>query len=264
MDVVSFSVTQFQYFILVLFRVGGMMTIAPFFGSLAIPRNVKVMLALVVSVAIFPVVRRPDVALPGSLSGYLAAAIAECAVGLVLGFAGTLVFAAIQLAGHFVGQEMGLTLANVVDPTTFEEITVVTQFKFIFAVIIFLAVGGHLLLLWLLFWTFEAIPLMSVSYSRLIPEYIAKGMAAQMFVEAVKLAAPVIVAMMITTVAMAFIAKTAPEINVFIVGFGVRAGVGLLMLFIAVPYIAGVIEVIINRMFFDLQELVGIMASASK
>ncbi|TET32150.1 MAG: flagellar biosynthetic protein FliR [Planctomycetota bacterium] len=263
MDFVTFTVTQFQFFILVLFRIAGMMTIAPFFGSMNIPRPVKIGLALLISLAIFPIVPKPDVALPGALSGYLLAAVAECSIGIVLGFAATLVFAGIQLAGHFIGQEMGLTLANVVDPTSFEQVTVVTQFKFIFAVLVFLAVGGHLLLLWFLFWTFEMIPIMSVSYCRLVPEYIAMGMGAQMFIEAVQLAAPVIVAMLVTTVMMAFVAKTAPEINVFIIGFGVRAGVGLVILLLAMPYMAGVLDVIFKRMAFDLQELIGIMAQGS-
>ncbi|MHC4660959.1 MAG: flagellar biosynthetic protein FliR [Planctomycetota bacterium] len=263
MDIVSFSVTQFQYFTLVFFRVAGMMTIAPFFGSMSTPKRVKVALALVIALAIFPIVPRPNVALPGALSGFLTAAVAECTVGIVLGFAATLIFAGIQLAGHFVGQEMGLTLANVVDPTTFEQITVVTQFKFIFAVIIFLAIGGHLVLLWLLFWTFQMVPIMTVSYSRLVPEYIAMGMSAQMFVEAVKLAAPAIIAMLITTVAMAFVAKTAPEVNIFIIGFGVRAGVGLLVLLISVPYLAGLLETIFERMAVNLEEIITIMAEAS-
>jgi len=262
-DFVNFTVTQFQFFILVLFRVAGMMTIAPFFGSMNIPRPVKIALALMISIVIFPIVQRPDIALPGTLSGYLIAGVAECSIGIVLGFAATLTFAGIQLAGHFVGQEMGLTLANVVDPTSFAQVTVVTQFKFIFSILIFLSVGGHLLLLWLLFWTFEMIPIMSVSYSRAVPEYIAMGMGAQMFVEAVKLAAPVMVAMLVTTVTMAFIAKTAPEINVFIIGFGIRAGVGLIILLLAIPYMAGVLQVVFNRMAVNLEELITIMAQAS-
>jgi flagellar biosynthetic protein FliR len=107
------------------------------------------------------------------------------------------------------------------------------------------------------------VPVMTVSYSRLVPEYIAMGMSAEMFVEAVKLAAPAIITMLITTVAMAFVAKTAPEINIFIIGFGVRAGVGLIVLLISVPYLAGLLETIFERMAVNLQEIITIMAEAS-
>ena len=126
MDVVSFSVTQFQYFILVLFRVAGMIMVAPFFGSLSIPKKIKVALALVIAVAVFPAVAKPDFALPSTLSGYLVAAVGESTIGIILGFAATMVFAGIQLAGHFIGQEMGLTLANVIDPNTFQQVTVIS------------------------------------------------------------------------------------------------------------------------------------------
>ena len=113
-------------FALVLFRVMGLFVFVPAFSNVAIPANVKVLLALAISVCIWPIVPKPAV-LPETLTGIAVAVAGEMSVGLVIGILSTLVVAGIQLGAHMISQQMGLSLAMIYDPMFDDQSTVVEQ-----------------------------------------------------------------------------------------------------------------------------------------
>jgi flagellar biosynthetic protein FliR len=219
-------------------RISGMMLLAPFYGARNLPTQVTVGLSLILAAVAFPLAPRAGITVPANLAALLVAGGTELAVGLLLGFSANLLFAAVQLAGQLADQELGFGLANVIDPVSNEQVTIVGQFKFILGMLFFLALDGHHLVLQAVVRSFTDIPVLGLAWGGADGLYIADRMVAAVFAVAVKLAAPAVVTLFLVTVAMGLLARTAPEMNVFILGFSVRVGVGLGVLALAVPVFA--------------------------
>lgn len=259
---VEWNVVQFKTFLLVLFRMAGLFLVAPFFGSVVIPDRVKVLFAFFLALVLFPLPGVAPVALPDNAAAYFLAVLAEIAVGLLMGFAATLLFISFQMAGAFMGQEMGFSLANVLDPISNEQISIIEQFTFLFALLVYLAVDGHHLLLSGLVQSFKVVPLAGFQYRGELGDFLAIGMVSQMFVIGVKLAAPVVVAVFCTTVAMGFLAKVVPEMNLFILGFSARIVVGMVALVVIVPLLVHAFTSLLSGLMRDLDRLVKLMGPA--
>lgn len=262
MDVTSFGVFQFKFFILVLFRVTGLMLLAPFFGSGSIPVKVKILFSLLIAAVIFPYVPQTGISLPGHVGGLVCVAAGELVIGLMIGFAATLILTAVQLGGHWVGQQIGLTLANVIDPVSNIQLSIIEQFKFILAILIFMILNWHHYLLRQLVRTFEIVPVTGFGANRATAEFLVYEMTSEMFMFSMQVAGPFIVALLIVTVAMGFIAKTVPEINIFIIGFGIRIVIGFALLFLALPAMAGLFQRMFEQMGVDIKNLVDLMGPA--
>ncbi len=231
-------ITKFPFLIFVIFRITGIMIVAPLFGSRQIPRRIRATLAIVLGLAILPVVPTAGLVLPSTAAGYLVAVVAELAVGFVLGFVASLLFIGVQMGGHIVGQQMGMALANVIDPLSNQQISVVEQAKFMFAVTLFLLAKGHHLLLAAVVGTFQTIPLMGLTYQPELLTTVGDTLFGEIFIVAVKVSAPAVAALMLTSVAMAFIARSVPEMNIFNIGFALRLAMGLVMISLTVPALA--------------------------
>ena len=129
-------------FLLVLTRITGMLPTAPVFGGPAVPAVIRIGTAGVLALLIAPPVSPAVPVRPDFVTMTLAAA-AELSIGLLIGFAASLLFAAVQSAGHLVDLDMGVALANVLDPVTHEQVSVVAQFQLYLAAAAWLLVGGH-------------------------------------------------------------------------------------------------------------------------
>ncbi len=220
-----FTLNDVPLFMLVLARVGGTLAIAPVFGSAAIPVSVKVALALALSIAFFPIAPRTTVA---GLELIPAVAI-ESTVGLAMGFAAWLVFAAVQAGGALLDQELGLSLSTVFDPSSGEPVALVTQFKLLLAGAAYVLCDGHHLLLSAMADSWRALPPGLAAFPTNAGE-IVSGLGTTVFAGAVKVAAPAMVAVFAVTVAMAFIARAMPEAGSTLTGLPLRLVVGLLVL----------------------------------
>ena len=196
------------------------MIFAPFWGSRAILGQLKVGLALFITLIVFPVVSVSGV-IPTHLFAFALLVVKEIAIGMILGFAASLFFTGIQVAGQLISQQMGHGLANVIDPMSESQATVIGQFQFFFALLIFLLIDGHHWLLGGLISSFNYIPLGGFSLNG----YLAKemiNMAAILFKIAIQISAPVLVALFLTSVSFGFIARTVPQIHILVVGFPIQ------------------------------------------
>jgi len=223
-----------RLFLLVLFRVSGVLLVAPVFGSAAIPHPAKVFFAVVLAALFFPMVDRAGVSVDPTLGAVLLAAGGELAVGLLIGFAASLLFSAVQLGGQLIDQELGLMMANVIDPVTNEQVSIVSQFKLILSVVVYLLIDGHHFLLTAVRDSFAAVPLLGVRVSGAAAARLSDAVMGDLFRMAVQIAAPAMVTLFLITVAMAFMARAVPEMNVFMLGFPVRIAVGLAVLAVGV------------------------------
>lgn len=225
----------FLVFALVLFRMAGFVVFAPFLGSRNIPTGMKMLLAVGLSLLVFPgVLRREGGAAPADLGAFVGAAVSETAVGLLFGFSSSLLFVGVQLGGHLIGQKMGFTMANVVDPFTEAEVTLVEEFKFFLSVFVFLAVGGHHLLMRALLGTFSVVPVGEAAFRPELWLALA-GQFGAIFMIALQVAAPAVGAMFLVTLSMGFLARAVPQINIMMVSFPVQIAVGIVVMVLFLP-----------------------------
>jgi flagellar biosynthetic protein FliR len=178
------------------------------------------------SFAIYPLVGAAPVVVPTELSALALGLAGELAVGLICGFFVSLVFVGAQMAGEFVSRHMGVSLAEVINPLFESQLPIFGEFYFMFALVVFVSVNGHHVLLAGLLKTFDRVPLMSVHlHAGLVT--LVSGLMQDMFLLMIKLAAPTFVALFLVTIALGIIARTVPQINVMIMGFPLQVLLGL-------------------------------------
>ena len=247
----------FKAFTLVLLRLTGLFVSAPLFSSRDIPPTVKVGLGLVTALVVFPLV--PVGELPYDLGGYAAFAAAELGVGLTLGFASSMFFSAFQLAGQHVGQQMGIAMADVVDPFSEAEVPVVGQFQFFLAVAVYVTIGAHRWLLATVAGSFRTVPLGGFRPTPALVDALV-GSFGNILVLSFQIAAPVLVALFLSTVALGFVARAVPQMNVLILSFPLQIGLGLGVMIWTLPAVAGFALIACEGMAADLGRVVGMMA----
>jgi len=220
--------------LLVLARIAGLLLTAPLLAHALVPPRVRVALAGVLALALAPVAG--TAVLPAvSLPGFVAAIAVETAVGAMLGFIGQLVFAGVQLGGQLAGLEMGFGMANLLDPQSSQQSTVVAEWQQLLALLVFLALDVHHVLIAALAESFRVAPVGAAVVSLPALEGLgARG--AEMFAIGVRLAAPVLIVLLLVNATLGVLARTIPQLNVFVVGFPVNVGAGLLVLGASLPF----------------------------
>ena len=218
-------------FLLILARVSPLMVTAPLWGSPLVPAQVRVYLALLVAGLLLPVTRG---GLPPELAASpwtLALAVGqELVVGFLVAELALLVFAAAQFAGQLADIQVGFGIANVIDPLTSAQVTIIGQLQYLTALFIFLLLDGHHLLLRGLADTFAAAPLgRPLAHAGALSLVVSRG-GSLLFRLGTSIAAPTITALFLTNVAMGLVARMLPQMNIFMVGMPVNVGVGLLAL----------------------------------
>jgi flagellar biosynthetic protein FliR len=226
-------------FVLVFFRLAGMMVFAPLFGSGRIPRRVRVLMALVLAVCMCEGVRAPH--LPDTAWELALGIGGELVFGIAMGMVVSFVFIAAQWGGEMVGQQMGLNISEVLDPQFGKAGSLVGDLYFMLTLVMFLLVGGHLEMIRGMRNSFDALPLLSLGMDRPLFELLTNLMAACAML-ALRLAAPVLVTMLVVDLALGCIGKTMPQMNVMTAGLTLRSVIGMAVLLLAVSGSASVIK----------------------
>jgi len=238
LSVFGLTFGQFETLMLIMVRVTVIMFILPVFSAKEIPKLARIGLGMLITFVIFKTVK-PIAPLP-DLYELLAAIMSQIMIGLVFGFVSFLVFMGIQLAGEILDIQIGFAVANVINPLNQTSVTVIGEFELTLASLIYLVTNSHHLL-------FQGI---SGSFNLLPPPYIGldpsvAGNVTLFFTQACliifKVAAPAAIALFIVNVALGLMARVAPQMNVFVVGFPLQISVGLLMIAVSVPLLGFVI-----------------------
>ncbi len=225
----AFSQAELLRYLLIMCRVSPLMVAAPFWGSPLVPAQVRLYLALLVSVLLLPVVRAPLPAdLATSLGSLVGAVAVELLIGFLLAYAAILLFSAVQLAGQLADIQMGFGVANVIDPLTSAQVTLMGQVQYLVALLVFLLMDGHHIFLRGLVDTFATAPPGHGLGSALPLTLIVERGGRLLFTLAAQIAAPVLTALFLSNLAMGLISRVLPQINIFIVGLPLNVGIGLL------------------------------------
>ena len=243
MEALAALVAHFELFVMVLCRATGIFLVAPVFSSRVIPRLAKVLACGAVAVCLLPVAvqTQEGASLPSTWLGFGLCAARELGVGLVLGFFALLAYTGVQVAGELLSEQLGFMMSREADPTTGSETTVVAQFAGVLAMLLFVAVDGHHWLLAALGRSFQKVPVGTFSLSGLTMERLIGGFT-RMYESGVVLAAPVLCATLLTTLAVGIVARLVPQINAMMVAFPLRIAIGLVMLGAALPFMARAAE----------------------
>jgi flagellar biosynthesis protein FliR len=231
----SLPLEQIMLFFFVLVRVASILFVLPFLESRNVPTMVKVGLAVSVSVLLLP---QLDVTAPSLDTSPVTLALgigAEVAIGLIIGLIVQLLFAGVQLAGQIAGFQMGLAIANVVDPASSLQIPLLSQFLNLFAFMIFLSLNIHYYFIKALVDGFVILPFWSAQFNGNLYELMMET-AAKAFIIGIQIGAPVMVALMLTSVALGLVARTVPQMQIFIVAMPVKIILGLIFLGFSLPY----------------------------
>jgi flagellar biosynthetic protein FliR len=258
MTTLTIPLAQLQAFFIVFVRVAAIVASMPVFSSRNIPVMLKAGLVLSVSVLVFPRLSIGQNPYQLDLITFAVGLAGEVMLGVAIGLMAQMVFAGVQLAGELAGYQMGLAIANVIDPDSSAQIPMVSQLYQIFAVLIFVTVNAHFWCLGALMDSFQLVPPFSFHLHNSIVEQLIR-LGGDVFTIGVKVGAPVIVVLMLTSVSFGLIARTVPQMNVFIVAMPLKIIVGLLFVLFSLPYISAYLQ----QLFVMMGESIMRMLSAT-
>jgi flagellar biosynthetic protein FliR len=251
----TFLISRFMVFTLVLARTGALVATAPIFGSLALPRRVKALLAVMLSLLVTPIYLNASLPPVDNLPEYLRLMVSEVLIGLLLGLGIQILFSGIQVAGQVVSQMSGLSLAEVADPAFNEDASVFSQLFYFLALAVFIAVGGHRIVTEALLETFAWAPPGQAALGDTFVEVLT-NITTQSFVLGIRAAAPLLAALLLTTIVLGLISRTLPQINIIAVGFGLSSMMLLGILFLSVGTIAWTFQDPILDVLQELQSTI--------
>lgn len=233
-DLLGRAVDQFALYWLVAGRIAGVFVSMPVFGHRGVPVAVRAGAILLTSLVLLPMVAPPPAGMPSELPPYAAMFAREVVFGLAMGFVVALVFAAAEMAGQLLDVEMGFSMVNVIDPVFGQALPVIGNLFNLLAMLLFLLVDGHHTVLAALLESFRRVPpgLGGIGDAGL---RIGLEEAAWVFMTAVKIAAPVLGVLFLTSVVLGLVAKAAPQLNIFVVGLPVKMAVGFIGIAVAMP-----------------------------
>lgn len=246
-------------FLLFFARILTAMTIFPILGSQSVPIQVKIGISIVLAMLLFSVLHEGYQLGEWSPLLFILNICKEVVVGLLLGFIPSLLFAGIELAGHLIAIQIGLGIVNVYDPQTQAQVSIIGQFQVFAASMFFLAINGHHLFIEGIYQSYRAVPLVMLQLESGLFDF-NMDMAGNLFIAAVKVGAPLIVSLLLTSVALGLVARAVPQMNVFFVGMPLKIGVGFLILAASMPIFAYVFQTMVDQFEQDLLTVLKILS----
>lgn len=251
-------VSQFVLFMLLFARITSLIVAAPAFGHQSVPVQVKVGVGAFIALVMFPAAQATSPLPDLQFAVFVLTVVKEIMVGLVLGCALGVLFSGIRYAGELISFSMGLSLANIFDPESSQQTPVLGEFIYLVTLLIFFALNGHHFVLEALQLTYAAVPVGGFTMGPALADRLV-ALAGTVFVVAVKVAAPVMVAIFLTNVSLSILARVMPQMNVFIVSFPLNIAVGLVVLMSSSMFLVYVFRRLLTGFEANVIELVKVM-----
>lgn len=221
-------------------RILAMIASAPILGNKQVPVRIKIGLSILLTIIIVPTLTvQPNVD-PASALGFFVL-IQQLLAGLAIGFTMRLIFTAIEMAGDIIGIQMGLGFAIFYDPQNTSYTPVIAQILSVLAMLVFLSFNGHLIMLEALADSFRAFPVNSAVPAAIALHTLASW-GGSIFSNALQLSMPVIGALLISNFALGILTRSAPQLNIFAVGFPITLTIGFATVMLLLPHIVPLLE----------------------
>lgn len=249
-------VDNVQLFFLIFMRMAAIFVETPLLGSRLIPWQIRGAIAFLITLIVFPPVAAAGYTYAGAQDAWMLgwAVINEIAIGLLIGFVANLYLLAFQLAGQFFSVQLGFGIVEVLDPMAEISVPIIGQLQSLFATLVFIAIGGHVYLLQAVLASYRMVPALAAdSAGKLL--VLMTGQVTALFEISFILAAPVLGTVFITEVALGIMTRTAPQMNIMMLGFPIKIVLGLLVLITVLPPIEGLTERLFETMFRETATL---------
>lgn len=230
----------------------------PFLGSRNVPRVFKIGLSLLISLILVSIVSIDVSIMSADLLMLTTGIASEIIIGFTIGLIAKLVFSALEMAGEIIGFQMGFSIVNVIDPQTSTHVPIIGQFHTILATLIFLTINAHHLFIAAIAESFTLVPPMRFALTQQMLGGIV-ALSRDIFILAIRIGAPVIVALFITNIALAIISKTMPQMNVMMVGFPITIAGGLLIMVLALPLFSNLTQRAFEGLKGDFFNILSVM-----
>ncbi|AIQ53317.1 flagellar biosynthetic protein FliR [Paenibacillus sp. FSL R7-0331] len=254
---------NFPVFLLIFCRITSFFVVVPVFSSRSVPMQFKIGLSFFVAMVVFSS-NVMSITVPQDLT-YIILIIREVLIGLLLGFLGYLMFMTIQAAGSFIDIQIGFGIANVIDPMTGSSAPIFGNFKFMIALTMFVIMNGHHYLLDAIIYSYNWVPIDNTIFLKMLDgslsDFLVRSFA-QSFMLAFQMAAPLVTALFLTDVGLAFLARTAPQYNVFVIGVPLKIILGLTLFLILMPSLGFLFQNLFEIMFESMQNLLKLLGSS--
>ncbi|MBX2836136.1 MAG: flagellar biosynthetic protein FliR [Gammaproteobacteria bacterium] len=236
MSAITITVAQLTEFVGVvmwpLFRIAALFSIVPIVGGSEVPVRVRVGLALLVTLLIVPTLDSAPAVDPLTVNG-IVVTVQQMMIGFAMGLMVLVVFNAVAMAGENIAITMGLGFALLNDPQNGVQVPTVSQFYVVFATLLFLALNGHLAVLNLIASSFVLIPVGAALSIDSVWHLLS--WAAILFKGALAIALPALAAMLAVNMVMGVVTRSAPQMNIFSIGFPITMTVGFVAMLLTLP-----------------------------
>lgn len=242
-------------FLLVFVRLTSFIAAAPLFSNPSLPPWSKIGLGMFLAAALTPFAGHPSlVGVDGITFALLVAG--EVLMGLALGITANIIFHTVMVAGQLMDVSMGFAMSSLFDPASQVQSTLMGRFLNLVALMMLLAMDGHHSLILALGASFDLVPVTGVHFEGgTVQELVS--IFSGMFLLAFKLAAPILAVVFVSEVSLGLVARTVPQLNVFMMGFPLKIGLGVLVMALIMPMMAAVFSNILSQMERDLMTIIG-------
>jgi flagellar biosynthesis protein FliR len=239
---VFIEIAKIELFVLMFIRITSALTVMPVFRHTAIPSMTKAGLGVVLALLLLPVIGQSLPMPSGTIIDFLLLGIRETLCGLLLGFAGNFLFYSVEMAGQLIGFQAGFSVVSSIDPNTEMESTVLTQVYNLIALVVFLTFDGHHMMIRAIADSFSIIPVGKLTLDGRLTEWsLAAGK--QVLGDGIRMAAPLMVTLLLTDVGLGILVRVAPTLNIFIIGFPMKIAITLVMISITLGAVVSIFGV---------------------
>ncbi|MFQ5543465.1 MAG: flagellar biosynthetic protein FliR [Nitrospiria bacterium] len=230
-------------FLFVLVRVASFMVAIPLMGGEGVPNMVKALIVFSLSVILFQsLTQNKTIDLQSmTIVSLTAGLLGEVMIGLVIGLGVRMFFGAVSIGSEIIGIQMGFGAATLFDPVSNQQASVIAQFQGLIAMLIFLSINGHYFLIEALIKSFEWVPSVGFYPSKEIINQLLR-LGSGMFILGLKIGFPVILALLMTNIAIGVLARVVPTMNVLLFSFPVTISLGLLVMGASIPFFVSLLR----------------------
>lgn len=237
-------------------RISGFYFMVPVIGARTVPARVRIILTLFTTILLVPLLPPAPVVSLVSVEA-MALVVQELLVGIAMGFMLQVVMQVFVLAGQYIALKMGLGFAAMNDPSSGVSVTVMSQFYLMLSTLLFLSINGHAIVIQLLIDSFTTLP-MSGGGLRAEDFVLIVSMGSWMFSAALVIALPLFTSMLIVNISFGVMSRSAPQMNIFSVGFPITLLFGLLLIWFSLANFLPMFETVIEEGIAMVQTLVGV------
>ncbi|MEA3469232.1 MAG: flagellar biosynthetic protein FliR [Thermodesulfobacteriota bacterium] len=249
MDFQLIPINEFQTFLICLARVAGFVAAIPIILASQTPAQVKAGLVFMIALVLFPVMEPSIPPVSFQPATFLLLMVSEVLLGSMIGLIARMVFTAVEYGGTVIGYQMGFAAANVFDPQNQRQISLISQFQNIFAILIFLAVDGHHVFLQVAAESYKLLPPGAFNISGEAIPYLLK-LSSRIFFLGIQFSAPILAVLLLSGLILGILARVFPQLNVFLLSFPLNIGISFTVIGLTLP----LVTILLRREFDNLGE----------